>query len=893
MKRLVLVFGIALALCTTAMAADIAFYVGAPNTDGWYDVATMTADVETIIAETGHLFGDVQQFNDDQYDEFGAWVDANTDDGELDIIWLNGCMPSVLYPFPNLEPDGSRAEEWLDGGNMIINVGDWFGYVSYAGGSRQTENGGTGAANILDLSSGIIVSADNTSLTVTPTGKDYLPSLGDTTVITYRPIALTAVAAPWEVAAIFASTNGSDDPGTAGQADPVVLHNTETDGYIAFVNQSAGSGPPGWLEDRGLTCAEFIGNWVAEVIGLGPNPFAGAPNPKNGSMIEQTQVVLQWKAGSLAVQHDVYFGDSAEAVEAATRDDADIFVGTLATTMLPVGGDEPLVPGQTYYWRVDEINDAEPNSPWTGSVWSFTIRPQTAWGPLPIDGMRNVDPDQDLTWEGGMGVLFHTVYFGTSIEEVDTAPFGFMTAQPTYDPGTLELDTTYYWRVDEFAFPANATFKGDIWSFTTRGEGGGVKAEYFGGMELAGDPILSQIEPQIDHQWGSAEVAGGLADLVSARWRGNLEVPLTETYRLITTSDDGVRLWLDGRLVIDNWTDHGTTDNTATVDLVAGQYYMIQMEYYENGGGAVAQLSWQSDTLPRGIITQGWLQLPLRATSPSPAHLDPHANQAGLLTWIGGDDATGHDVYFGDDADAVANADTTTAGTYRGRQAAGATSFNPGPLEWGKTYYWRVDEVNPDGVLTGALWSFTAADFLVVEDFERFDDDIDGGTAIFQTWIDGVDNGTGSYVGYEVAVNMTFGETTIVYGGYQSMPLEYDNSVAPFYSETSRTSAPAINLTVNGMDTLTFFVRGQRANELAPLYVGLQSGATRVNVLVPDAAITQATSWQEVNIPLADFAPVNPAAVNEMFISLGNPDAPAPGGAGQIFIDEIRATKAP
>ena len=156
-------------------------------------------------------------------------------------------------------------------------------------------------------------------------------------------------------------------------------------------------------------------------------------------------------------------------------------------------------------------------------------------------------------------------------------------------------------------------------------------------------------------------VAGGLSDTVSARWRGNLEAPFTETYRLITTSDDGVRLYLDGRLVIDNWTDHGTTDNTARVDLVAGHRYMIEMEWYENGGGAVAQLSWQSDTLPRQIVPQGWLQLPLWATGPSPAHLEPSANQAGLLTWIPGDDATEHDVYFGDDADAVANADTSTA----------------------------------------------------------------------------------------------------------------------------------------------------------------------------------------------------------------------------------------
>ena len=68
-------------------------------------------------------------------------------------------MPSCLYQFPNVNADGSRAEKWLDGGNMIINVGDWFAYCSYeVGGVRQADNGGTGAANILDLAAGVIVS---------------------------------------------------------------------------------------------------------------------------------------------------------------------------------------------------------------------------------------------------------------------------------------------------------------------------------------------------------------------------------------------------------------------------------------------------------------------------------------------------------------------------------------------------------------------------------------------------------------------------------------------------------------------------------------------------------------------------------------------------------------
>jgi len=450
MKKMVFVFIIALACSTAAMAADIAFYVGQWNTDGWYD-ATQFDDVETIISETGHLFQDIQQFDDTQLDAFGAWVDDNTDDGELDIIWLNGCTPSVLYPNPNVQSDGSRAEEWLDNGNMIINVGDWFAYCTYETGSRGTDNGSTGAQNILDLS-GPIAGSGQGQMVVTPAGQEYLPSLN--AVTSDRPVVLSAVQAPWEVAVSFAENAA----GT--HADPVVLHNTETDGYFVAVNQG-GSG--NWIDDRGLTCAEFIGNWVNEVIGLGVQPLAGSPKPKNESMISQTTVMLEWRAGAFASVHDVYFGESFEAVEAATPDDPNVFVGTVSTEMLRVGsaGDpvpDALVPGQTYYWRVDEVNDIEPNSPWKGNIWSFMVQPVIAYNPAPADGVPYVLLDPDLTWEAGMGVLFHTVYFGESFEEVDAMMFGgWMVADTTVAPaspqlfGPLQAETTYYWRVDEFA----------------------------------------------------------------------------------------------------------------------------------------------------------------------------------------------------------------------------------------------------------------------------------------------------------------------------------------------------------------------------------------------------------------------------------------------------------
>jgi hypothetical protein len=82
--------------------------------------------------------------------------------------------------------------------------------------------------------------------------------------------------------------------------------------------------------------------------------------------------------------------------------------------------------------------------------------------------------------------------------------------------------------------------------------------------------------------------AGGFA----ARWTGRLDPPASGSYRLTTESDDGVRVWLDGKLLIENWSDHAATEDHATVALVAGQPVDLKVEYYQGGGGATARLKW-------------------------------------------------------------------------------------------------------------------------------------------------------------------------------------------------------------------------------------------------------------------------------------------------------------
>jgi len=202
------------------------------------------------------------------------------------------------------------------------------------------------------------------------------------------------------------------------------------------------------------------------------SPIAFGPTPADGSIHADTWANLGWYAGDSAVSHDVYFSDSFDDVNDGT---GDAFRGNQTTTYFVVGFPgfpypDGLVPGTTYYWRIDEVNDADPNSPWRGDVWSFSIPPRKAYNPDPADGAEFVGPDVILSWTGGFGAKLHTVYLGDDYDEVANATGGAPQGATTYSPGPLESEKVYYWRIDEF--DGTDTYKGDIWNFTTPGAAG-------------------------------------------------------------------------------------------------------------------------------------------------------------------------------------------------------------------------------------------------------------------------------------------------------------------------------------------------------------------------------------------------------------------------------------
>jgi len=289
------------------------------------------------------------------------------------------------------------------------------------------------------------------------------------------------------------------------------------------------------------------------------------------------------------------------------------------------------------------------------------------------------------------------------------------------------------------------------------------------------------------------------------------------------------------------------------------------------------------------------------ADDPNPRSGAVDVSQASILSWSAGAKATSHDVYFGTDANAVADANTATTDIYRGRQALDANSFDPGRLEWNKTYYWRIDEVNtanPESPWKGSIWTFTTADFLVVDDFESYTDDWANFHRIFQTWIDGggytqpgpgkLGNGSAAVVGTNDA---PWVELTVIHGGRQAMPMSYSNADEPYYSEAQRTWAAPQDWTTDGADTLVLYVQGVATNSPVSLYVVLEDSAGNTGIATcPDPAAATSTRWIEWTIPLSEFIAqgVNVAGITDMYIGAGDRGAPKAGGAGSLFIDDIR-----
>ena len=619
----------------------------------------------------------------------------------------------------------------------------------------------------------------------------------------------------WYHVVIVAQNSGPMRLYVNGQEDAASIDTAGTlwgSGDRIFVGSNSGHGM-GWfkglVDDLRIYNRELSPALVKDLFNGVEPAFVKAekPSPADGAT-GVTMPLLSWTKGETALFHDVYLGTTAELTAADLVGPRQPF-----PMYYFIAG---LQPGTTYYWRIDEIDAAGKAN--TGDVWRFTAAPSTAYSPTPRNGDKWIDPNANLSWLPGQGATKHDVYFSTDQAAVASRDAGALKGSgqvaPNYDPGKLAAETTYYWAVDETT-GTGVKHDGEVWRFTTVGGApGGAKGEYFNGMTPAGVPALTRLDPAIDFSWGDPGGPGAPigVDQFSARWTADLEIAVGDTYTFITSTDDGVRLWLNDEQIVNQWVDQGTTDVFSKAISLEPGIYSLRMEYYENGGGAVARLSWQTPTVARQIIPAGPLQPPVRARALYPADGDVSIPQDVSLMWSAGERAVQHQVYFGEDAEAVANATPDSADIYKGEQAVDKTSFSPGTLEWNKTYYWRVDEVNDtsaDSPWKGSVWSFTTADFIVIDSFESYNDEVDKGTRIYETWIDGQANTTTSTVGNW---DPPFAERVVVHGGKQAMPMDYNNINSPYYAEAEREFSPVQNWTVNGVTDLSLWVHGRGAS---------------------------------------------------------------------------------
>jgi hypothetical protein len=283
----------------------------------------------------------------------------------------------------------------------------------------------------------------------------------------------------------------------------------------------------------------------------------------------------------------------------------------------------------------------------------------------------------------------------------------------------------------------------------------------------------------------------------------------------------------------------------------------------------------------------------LMAYRPNPADGAPDASTTPNLTWLPGQGAIQHHVYFGGSSDAVSQGAPETD---KGIRALADANFAPGMLDALTTWYWRVDEILPDKtVRPGPVWSFTT--YLLVDDFESYTDEI--GQRIFQTWLDGVGytepttvpgNGSGSTVGYALP---PFAEQKIVHGGKQSMPMDYNNVDAPNYSAAQRTFSPPADWTVNGATTLVVFLRGKTTNKPTTLYLSIEDASSQSARTEPfDQAMVTRAQWTEWRIPISLFTALGVDMTGVKQVKIGVYDNVGAGSAtGTLYIDDIRVIR--
>ncbi len=544
-------------------------------------------------------------------------------------------------------------------------------------------------------------------------------------------------------------------------------------------------------------------------------------------------------------------------------------------------------------------NDGGSRSMYNIAVWAPSL---TAAEPRPEDGAVDVPLDATLAWTPGADAATQDVYFGAVFDDVSNAsranPMNVLLSKNqdanTFDPmGLLQLDGTYFWRIDGIAADGTVT-KGNVWQFAVEAAGAPIagdlilatasSSEADSGPEntINGSGLNDRDEHStaVKDMWqsegGAAEPAWiqyafdrvyKLHELWVWNYNGDLEFLVGFGIKDVTVeySMDGASWTVLGEFEFAQGTSSPDYTPNTTVDFggVLAQYVRLVVNSSFKTSGR------------HGLSEVRFLAIPTYARQPDPGVGETDVDTEAVLTWRAGRDAALHEVYLSAAESAVVEGtesiDTVAENRYD------VSGLN---LDLSRTYYWKVNEVNdaePIVAWAGDVWSFTTQDSYLVDDFESYNDNYEAGTAIWQTWRDGldVDETNGSQVGHNPG---PYAERGTVRVGRQSMPFHYRNEGMAVYSEAERTFEVAQDWTRGAAQSLVLFFHGVAENTAGRLYVKINDATVVYDGSMSDLSKAFWIQW------VIDLTAVETdlTAVRTLILGVDN------GGAGTLFFDDIR-----
>jgi len=695
--------------------------------------------------------------------------------------------------------------------------------------------------------------------------------------------------------ASFGDFDGNDIP--ALDANAVVTDYGFGSGYY-------GHGPGGWYRNYRIWDEALDANEVADLVGdfflkaRDPSPSLGDNVVTEGNSIDLT---LSWMPGTYAGSHDLYIGTDFNDVNDADNGSA-VFEGNLANSNYDI----TLATGNTYYWRVDEVNDIDV---WTGDVWNFNIikvpDPILLWemdsaddftigdgndgadGRLYVDNKISGYKYAGMTADtSGEGVYFDPAKGALRMSGSSNAQiYGMAGNSIGEDPNMIFTSSTQY-TFSLFAkgdlsavsgngysfylnFSDDSKFKCDLsWqsSYSYYDEAEEIwkdknKAAVFsspgGGWQSSAYHIWDTIEPY------ATEHADKYVD--------------PETWNMYTfvwdVDSQYIATYVNG-IVKGGPMASGTaiTAGAVVTDFGFGDY----SDGHGPGGWykdfRVYDTALDSDGIQ--YLMGDFLFLP---KDPNPEDNETRVALVGtVLTWTPGIDTVYQDVYFGQSENVVENAGISSP-IYKGQIAV--DTYDPGPLQMFKTYYWRVDQLDGNGdlIIKGPVWQFSSTEAIMVEDFESYDNESNDIAAV---WTDKLAEG-------DMQI-LLMNDPNI--SPINSMRLRHQIPYSPYYTIASRSFSPSQDWTVNGVRTLTIHYYGDEDNFGLPMFVTVGDGTTDANVAIADVN-TLTEGWQEISVSLPEIAAAGVDLNNVSYMEIGLGDGTNLGMSGSkwdiIYIDNI------